>query len=206
MRAVIFSVVPLCVAAIPPQPAPLPVEFYGSYNESFLINSSPLPLSSGAWYYAFDRELWRADHNAPQMNNVSVRRRESSMTNAPRSFARVQFCACADNTTSASCLLLFQPDGMYVDYPGNHAACCRACGVEEGCSPLTPTWMSSNPNRTFVGTFTSALGRTCYEWCVPGDYAAADCWAFSVDNGKQTPCQYHEVSAWDVANGILSVQ
>jgi hypothetical protein len=83
---------------------------------------------------------------------------------------------------------------MYVDYPSNHAACCRACGPAEGCSPLIPTWISASPNKTFVGAYTGARGQTCYEWCIPGAYAAADCWAFSVDpsSGAQVPCQYHE--------------
>ena len=106
----------------------------------------------------------------------------------------LQFCACADNTTSASCSLIFDSSGMYVDYPSNHSACCRACGASEGCSPLLPTWISANPARKYIGSIVLD-GRTCYSWCIPGAEANEDCWSFSVDasNGQQRACRYSEL-------------
>jgi len=170
------------------QPSPLPLEFDAVFDEVFLINGQEQPPSEGAWFYAWDQGGWRTDHFTPQMNN---------------------FCACADNTTTQSCSLVFNSAGMYVSYTNDQAACCRACGAAEGCSPLTPGWMSANPNRTFVGNETVGKGkkaRVCEAWCVPGAEAEADCWLFATDaSGQQTPCRYSETFSFDRNGGATTV-
>ena len=69
---IFLSVIALSVSQCcgQPQPTALPLEFSAAFSETFTINGSPVPDSTGAWYYAFDRGLWRADHDSPQMNNV----------------------------------------------------------------------------------------------------------------------------------------
>ena len=188
MRALLLAVLAASVGAQSAQPSPLPLEFDAIFDEVFLIDGQEQPASAGAWFYAFDQGGWRTDHFTPQMNN---------------------FCACADNSTEQSCSLVFNSAGMFVSFTTDQAACCRACGAAEGCSPLLPGWISANPNRTLVGTETVGTGkkaRVCEAWCVPGEAAQADCWLFAADDsGQQTPCRYSETFAFDRGGGSTTV-
>jgi hypothetical protein len=159
-------------SASPPLPAPFPAAFSVRFVETLAFGPTPSPPNPGAWFYNFKDQQWRADHDAPQQNN---------------------FCACADNTTTQSCHLLFAPDALYADFPDAPDTCCRVCNASDGCSALIPTWISgAGSARTYAGNATID-GRLCYKYCIPGAEAAADCWAFSVGPaGEQIPCQYAE--------------
>jgi hypothetical protein len=173
-----FSLLLLATAAPPassaPTPPPLPEAFSIRFNESFSGFPVP-PGGSGAWQYDYPRRLWRADHYAPQVNN---------------------FCSCADNSTTASCALLFVPHGppgtpyegaggLFVDFPNAPASCCWLCGADEGCTPLTPSWLSGG-NYSPAGE--DAQG--CEVFCEAGDQATADC--LSYRPGSDVPCLYTE--------------
>ena len=144
-------------------PPPLPVSFSLNFSESW--SGFPASPNTGAWLYDYPNQLWRADHNAPQNNN---------------------FCSCADNATSDSCSLIFVPNGpagatdpriaaggMFVDFPDKPEECCWLCGKDDGCSPLTPDWLSSGP---YVETGVDTGG--CDIFCIPGASATADCLSY----------------------------
>lgn len=170
-------------AAAPP---PLPDSFAIRFNESFSGFPAP-PGGNGEWLYDFPRRLWRADHNAPQVNN---------------------FCSCADNSTTDSCSLLFVPHGppgspyerrggLFVDFPASPSRCCWLCGPDEGCTPLTPTWLSA-------GNYSPAVpdAQGCAQFCVPGDQAAADCLSYPPTGGA-VPCQYSETFAFGPGQTVV---
>ena len=158
-----LCVLSLSFAATPPPP--LPESFSIAFRETF--SGFPAPQSTGAWMYDFPAGHWRAEHHAPQTNN---------------------FCSCSNNATTDSCALIFTKSGMYVDfYETTPPSCCRLCGEAEGCTPLTPDWLSGNSNKTYIGVDSNGCG----EWCVPGDQAASDCLSYSSQNPK-VPCAYSE--------------
>ena len=160
------------LAASAPQPAPWPGAFSVRFSEWItpFAPGPPPPASHGAWLYSYATKSWRAEHGTAteqQFNN---------------------FCACASNTTAA-CALIFTADGhMYADFPSAPDDCCRVCDAADGCSVLKPDWLSSASDRVYAGA--SVIdGRTCYEYCIPGADAIADCLLFEAD---QTPCRYSE--------------
>ena len=114
------------------------------------------------------------------------------------------FCACAGLNTSAACSLIFSQSGsMYVDFAFAPASCCHLCDAKDGCSALLPNWISQPAEQgkaTFEGIYIDAANRQCFNWCVPGEAAAHDCWAFQdVDSkvlwlgDRQIPCMYSEL-------------
>jgi hypothetical protein len=135
----------------------------------------PQPASSGAWFYSALSNEWRADHYAPQMNN---------------------FCACAGVNTSDACSLIFAQSGhMYIDFALEPDACCHLCDAKDGCGVLVPAWIAqpaAQGKAIFEGVYTDAANRQCSNWCIPGQAAAQDCWAFQEVGGAQQPCMYSE--------------
>jgi hypothetical protein len=187
-RPALRSLISLLVAAAaadPPRPIPLATEFSVEFAETFA--GFPAAPTTGAWFSDYPRGLWRAEHRSPQANN---------------------FCACADNTTTASCALVFVPDrnapsalpeGMYVDFfDSSPASCCRLCGAAEGCTPLRPDWLSASPSLAYAGVD----GVGCDRWCVPGDSANVDCMSFARGGGSRMPCQYFELFEMGPAGNI----
>ncbi len=183
LQSFVLSLLPLLAGAF--SPPPLPNAFSIRFNETF--SGFPAPLGgSGAWFYDYPSRRWRAEHDAPQVNN---------------------FCSCADNTTTASCALLFVPHGppqspyaarggLFVDFPDAPSECCWLCGPDEGCTPLTPTWLSG-------ANFTPA-GRDeqgCNIFCAPGDQATADCLSYS--GGSSVPCLYTESFAFGPGETVV---
>jgi len=173
----------LSVRAAPP---PLPTSFSISFNESF--TGFPAAPNTGSWQYDFPRRLWRADHDAPQVNN---------------------FCSCANNATNASCSLLFVPHGppgsayearggLFVDFPSAPSECCWLCGPDEGCTPLKPDWLSA---AKYAPAGKDARG--CEEFCVPGDQAAADCLSYPPGGGDNVPCLYSETFSFGPGQTVV---
>ena len=182
------ALVRVAASSSPAAPPPLPDSFSIRFNESFSGFPAPPGGSSGAWQYDFPNRQWRADHNAPQVNN---------------------FCSCADNTTTASCALLFVPHGppgspyeqrggLFIDFPSSPSQCCWLCGPDEGCTPITPTWLSA-------ANYTPAVpdAQGCAEFCIPGDQAAADCLSYPPGGGSDVPCLYSETFAFGPGQTVV---
>jgi hypothetical protein len=150
------------------------VRFAETYAGAF-----PAAPSTGAWLYPWPARAWRAEHDAPTVDNLCA-------------------CAFASGSPPASagtCALIFPvaapspaPSGMFLDFSGQPGACCRLCGADEGCTTLQPAWLSGNANRTYTGAVRVGA-RTCGQWCVPGDDALADCMSF---DEQPFPCDYYE--------------
>jgi hypothetical protein len=174
-----FAYAPTAAAA-PSPPPPLPDTFTVRFAETY-AGAFPAAPSTGAWYYNWPLRAWRAEHDAPTADN---------------------FCSCAFASGSAppaaagNCSLIFPPaaappapEGMYVDFSSAPESCCRLCGAAEGCTTLEPGWLSASPARAYTGRVRVGA-RECGRWCVPGDYAAADCMTY---DGASFACDYNEV-------------
>jgi len=169
-------------SAAPPAPPPLADAFSVRFAETF--SGYPAAPSSGAWFYDYPARLWRAEHDAPQVNN---------------------FCSCANNATTDACALLFVPaapapyagGGLFVDFPARPDDCCWLCGAAEGCTPLTPTWLSG---AKYTSAGVDAAG--CDISCVPGDQAAADCLSYP-RGGSRVPCLYTETFSFGPGQTVV---
>ena len=161
----------------PPPPPPLPLSFSINFSESW--SGFPAPPNAGLWNYDWPRGLWRADHFAPQTNN---------------------FCGCANNATTGSCSLIFVPrgpagaldpraaaGGMFVDFADSPEDCCWLCGEDEGCTPLSPTWLSGGKYQN-----NGVDEGGCDIFCIPGDTATADCLSYPPSRSNNVPCLYTE--------------
>ena len=172
---VVLTFCGMVAAAAPPSPIPMAPEFAVTFVETYA--GFPAPNSTGAWSYDWPRRRWRAQHDAPQLNN---------------------FCQCASNTTD-TCALIFTQEargGMYVDFPGHPELCCHLCSTADGCSVLTPGWLSASPNVSFAGE-----SNGCNTWCVPGDYSTHDCMSYPPGGGR-VPCSYTETIPGNITHEL----
>jgi len=97
---------------------------------------------------------------------------------------RNNFCACADNATSASCSLYFQPDAsMWASFPSS-GLCCRVCEPGDGCTTLRPDWLRDS---TFAGVDQHS---GCETWEKKGA-VALDYWS-QEPGPRGAACQYRE--------------
>ncbi|XP_035698026.1 uncharacterized protein LOC118431053 isoform X2 [Branchiostoma floridae] len=150
----------------PPQQSPTwPPTFSVGFQEEQHVSVIPLSRNAGAWYYDFANRRARFDHSHGQYDSFCQR------------------VGLSPKDKHGDCQLFFSSLGMHVHYP-REQICCRACGAEEGCTVLMPTWLTG---ATYMGTETIG-GLTCQGWVKPGA-VATDRWYQTAD-GK--PCQYWE--------------
>eukprot|EP00475_Leptophrys_vorax_P011363 TRINITY_DN1788_c0_g1_i1.p1 TRINITY_DN1788_c0_g1~~TRINITY_DN1788_c0_g1_i1.p1 ORF type:complete len:218 (-),score=41.56 TRINITY_DN1788_c0_g1_i1:434-1087(-) len=134
--------------------------------------STPVSVNDGIWFYDSANDRAKFVHGTGQQNN---------------------FCSCSQYNTSASCELLFVPNGyLWAIFP-DLGKCCHLCDSAEGCSAVKRDWLR-NPSVAYKGK-QEISGTQCDVWCEPGA-VAEDCWAYTSEDN--VPCAYIETFAGQV--------